>query len=639
MSNDIPSTTNTSSSEPEENNDGDNNTRQGTIMSARWNLLSSMVGGGTLSLPLAFRQMGIAFLGPLLLILVALCVQFTIIFLIKAASAAGGGNNASNDNNKRGQASLELLSSKAFGGSSAKVCTMLLVCTICFFATTGYAVLLRDLLEPLADHIIPPSKPDLEGPTFGRNLCMMIAVLIITPLTTLKTLTALKNVGAASMTSLLLLSVFIFIRSVQCNFSSSLARKSTSFGDYINYTPSSLANFLDALPIFISSFVCHFNVLSVHNELQNPTSQRVSKLVSTTIWPAAFFYIFVGVSGSMYGNCTADEIVQGNILLDFDDNDVLMNVGRICLVVTISLTFPMLVLPIRDLVLRNGDVLLKTFCSWLNIFGRGRDQPMNGENNKRDDEAQNNIENNDAASIFEKGNDLAEPLLPNAEGEGLHHRSASSIGYETTEGGDDGSSKCLKSHDNTKRSTTTYPLSLEEERHRRQEDVAEEQQQESSSSSYGMQNAKARIITAIVIFWSASLVACSVQSIDVVWDLLGSSLSIIIAFLIPCGSYLILVKPKKLPNQSEDDEMLMVNDSGSGGQSNMVVETDTSISSMMVEGRIEVGRNEKNIFQRCCFNCRRRRWNVKRIIAWIIILVFIPLMFICTGNAIYNVVS
>ena len=94
----------------------------------------------------------------------------------------------------------------------------------------------------------------------------------------------------------------------------------------------------------------------------------------------------------------------------------------------------------------------------------------------------------------------------------------------------------------------------------------------------------ARTIVALFVFWSAAALACSVQSIDVVWDLVGSSFSIMLAFLIPCGAYL------KLAGKPE------AQDGGMGF----------------------------------------RRWMVSRAVAWVMILVFAPLMVISTLNACYN---
>lgn len=50
--------------------------RLGTTSSARFNILSTMVGGGSLSLPLAFQKSGNALLGPVILIAVAVITEF-----------------------------------------------------------------------------------------------------------------------------------------------------------------------------------------------------------------------------------------------------------------------------------------------------------------------------------------------------------------------------------------------------------------------------------------------------------------------------------------------------------------------------------------------------------------------------------
>jgi hypothetical protein len=98
----------------------------------------------------------------------------------------------------------------------------------------------------------------------------------------------------------------------------------------------------------------------------------------------------------------------------------------------------------------------------------------------------------------------------------------------------------------------------------------------------------ARTIVALFVFWSAAALACSVQSIDVVWDLVGSSFSIMLAFLIPSTAYLKLAGRKRFCQEAQDGGMGF------------------------------------------------RRWMVSRAIAWGMILVFAPLMVISTLNACYN---
>jgi len=100
-----------------------------------------------------------------------------------------------------------------------------------------------------------------------------------------------------------------------------------------------------------------------------------------------------------------------------------------------------------------------------------------------------------------------------------------------------------------------------------------------------------RIAASGFVFWSAAFIACCVSSIDVIWDLLGSSFSIMMAFIIPCGAYLKLAGRKRFFNQVSD-----------GGAS-------------------------------------FRKWMVSRTVAWIMVIIFIPLMIVSTANAVYNCFS
>jgi amino acid permease len=262
--------------------------------------------------------------------------------------------------------------------------------------------------------------------------------LLVTPFCALENLTSLEKFGATSMLSVLILGTCVMIRSFQCVVDS---------GHWdIKLLPESPRMLLNSVPLFISCFVCHYNVHPVHNDLKHPTPRRVSRWLRLTTWSAAIYYMAIGFSGSLYAACTPDGHITGNILLSFDDSDPLLLVGRLCLALTITLAFPMLTIPARDIILR----------SW---------------------------KEHSTTALIVADNNLEEPLLDERE-----NSTIASLGIET-------------------------PASILH-----------------------------RLAVAIVVFWSGAGVACCVSSIDVVWDLLGSSLSILLSFLIPCGSYLVLVK-------------------------------------------------------------------------------------------------
>ena len=296
------------------------NVRIGTISSARFNILSTMVGGGCLSLPLAFQESGNALVGPLMLLFTGVVTEFCFKRLVASAVHLNQPHQTI-----PGHDTFESITSAAFG-NKAYVMSMGLVVLMCFFGTVGYSVLLRDMMEPLNDAIVPRLLPPGNGEAFvtwiHRNFTMFLIVILVTPFCTLRRLTALKDCGAASMLSLLILGTCIVIRSVQCNLGTThtsdvsfvhfYENDPAPWYTYLRLFPESWHDLLNALPLFISCFVCHYNILPVHNELQDPTPKRVSWWLTSTTWFAVGLYMIMGFAGSAYAHCTPTGKVQGS---------------------------------------------------------------------------------------------------------------------------------------------------------------------------------------------------------------------------------------------------------------------------------------------------------------------------------------
>jgi amino acid permease len=512
----------------------DESKREGTLTSARFNILSTMVGGGSLSLPLAFYQAGNVLTAPLLLVAIAFLAQCSIHFLVQASLIVFPPKE------HKGIASFEGVAEAAFGTRAKYFCRMLLS-VICFCSVVGYAVLLRDTMEPLSDYIFGNNSLMSHR---RHNVTMMIFILFITPLSTLQDLTPLQKVGKLSMASLTTLACIISYRSFQCNFQDEYKdiRKSSPW-DYMTYTPVDYlhsqgimkalwSNVTNALPIFLSVFMCHFNVLPVVNELQRPLeNQRLKRLFSSCIWGAAVFYIILGISGSMYGNCVGDGVVDGNILLSFDADDKLLGIGRACLSLTIMCAFPILVVPCRDIILR----------AWVESKAYELDLESTDMDHTSD-----RRETNDTSHERMEENDLMEPLLSSSEQEAEN----------------------MVSHDDDDKTIIDNRL---------------------------------RIISSILILWIAAGLACFVTSIDIVWDILGGSFSLMMGFLIPAGSFFILEKKHQLSIAQRDD-----------GPSLEQLENANA------------NRTETTVY------------NSDKKIAILIILLIVPIMIILTSNVIYK---
>jgi len=117
--------------------------RVGTISSAVFNLVSTMVGGGSLSLPYAFSQAGLL-VGFLILITVSISADFTVYALVACSRRSA--------RDKHTPESFEEVARFAFGERGKKF-TMFLVFLTTYIAVMAYAILLRDLASPLAERL------------------------------------------------------------------------------------------------------------------------------------------------------------------------------------------------------------------------------------------------------------------------------------------------------------------------------------------------------------------------------------------------------------------------------------------------------------------------------------------------------
>lgn len=266
-------------------------------------------------------------------------------------------------------------------------------------------------------------------------------------------------------------------------------------------------------------------------------------------------------------------VLLTDILLDFDENDPLLMVGRMCLAITITLAFPMLVIPGRDIMLRS--LILPRLKARLH---RQRQQ-SSLEEEEEEDPAVVNVNVN--RTIDEE---LQESLL--SPDQQQQHQSMEISGND-------------HDHDDEENAVTDN-AGAGGGGDADADDIVGSSNGSSSNVGGGggddLRSAPTIVLlcTSVLIFWSAGTVASVVKSIDVVWDLLGSSLSILLSYLIPAGTYLVITNKQQSSSSSSDSN-------------------DTSGSST--------------------------RDRLSRAVCWLLLWIMFPLMIASTGNAIINTFS
>lgn len=111
----------------------------------------------------------------------------------------------------------------------------------------------------------------------------------------------------------------------------------------VQLLPQSWQDLIYVFPIFGVSFLCHFNIPQIHAEVTRPSRKRVRKILHATVLICCVVYSIVGSFGYIW----AYDYTCGNILLNYQKDNILVTLGRLGLGMTVSLSFPLLILPGR----------------------------------------------------------------------------------------------------------------------------------------------------------------------------------------------------------------------------------------------------------------------------------------------------
>ncbi|KAE9042556.1 hypothetical protein PR003_g3981 [Phytophthora rubi] len=427
-------------------------TRTATAPSAIFNLVSTIIGGGILSLPFAFDKCGIV---------------VALVFMVIAASASTFSLYVIVSCSRRGRAaSYEEVVRKALGPRAGRVTVVLLV-LLTFLTLVAYVILTKDLVGSLGARFLY-NRPVTEA---EQNVLTICCVLLVSPALLARSMDALRFTSIFSLVSVLVLAIAITVRAVDTTFKHDDVMEVEAEPQIpIKLVPDSWADAAYAFPIISVSFLCHFNVMPVYRELHKPTRHRLKKIVASTMFSTWLFYVLVGIMGYLFAYRQQGG-VQGDILNNFSNNDPLVNLGRLGLLVTIQLSLPLIIQPCRANLLRLAKIIRS--------FMRGRAKVY------------------DATESSDSDNEVEAPgegtaLLPTS---GNGTAAAGSINV-------------------------------------------------SSSSPGRFKATVVHVLLTVAIMTSVITIALLSPGVAVVWNLMGSTVGLLISYVLPCVSYVCIRREK-----------------------------------------------------------------------------------------------
>jgi|EP00945_MAST-04E_sp_MAST-4E-sp1_P008755 amino acid permease len=468
--------------------------RTASLKTSVFNLVSTVVGGGVLSLPFTFSVMGIIF-GPLALLLSAVMSDFSIYLLLSMSR-------------RKGDVGYEDIAAKTLG-EPARIFLLILLFLLTFLCASAYFVLAADLVQPIVTAFIDP----LLGVQVARLYVMAGFVCVVGPLSFFKKLSALRFTSFLSIVSIFVLGLVLLYKLVNkpaTHFIAHFGKNGTNSSAANNHNdgtlvlsvklwPDSIQDFMYALPISTVAYLCHFNVLPTNRELIKPTKSRIKQMIHSTIGICLGLYLMIAFCGYLFSL----DLTCGDILNNYKNEDPVVSVGRIGLVTTLAMSFPLLVMPCRNTVQRIIALI---------------------QGKKEEDGQQQLLRTVDGSTPARTEADAASSLLLPTDG------LMSPIGTFIA---DSPANFPPRSNNTVLQRYSTFGGEGREDIGREVERPARPQKKPETSMAM-------HTLLTVAILVGCSQVATQVTSVVQIWSILGSSVSILIAYILPCSMYISL---------------------------------------------------------------------------------------------------
>lgn len=314
---------------------GAHNEFNGASMSgAVMNLSTTIIGAGIMALPATMKVLGLG-LGIVVIVLVAVLSEATVRILLRYSKAGGTDSYGS-------------LMGDAFGEVGKKV---LQACVVInnIGVLVIYMIIIGDVVAGSSSSGV--HHPGLLEGWFGPHWWTgRILVLLVTTLGVFVPLASLKRMDSLSVTSGLAVAlavVFLIITAGIAIFkmASGTLPMPRLLPDVTDI--NSVWNLFTAVPVLVTAYICHFNVHSIGNELENPSLiepiVQISLVLCTTVYIMTSFFGFI-----LFGDST-----MGDILSNFDSDlgvpfsMELNDIVRVSYALHLMLVFPLVFYALR----------------------------------------------------------------------------------------------------------------------------------------------------------------------------------------------------------------------------------------------------------------------------------------------------
>ncbi|CAM9196957.1 unnamed protein product, partial [Ectocarpus fasciculatus] len=234
----------------------------------------------------------------------------------------------------------------------------------CFGTATSYLIVTGDMMSEVMHYL------GASGSLQSRETWIIICFLLLTPLSFLPSIDALRYTSSAAI--MFIFFVVVLVAGYAMGFEmadpcSHINADTVCVGDKM-WSDVPIES-IGALSIFVFGFTGHENTFAVINELRNPTQDRIDSVFMCSI--ATTFLVYGTVA--MCGYATYGNNIEPDILINYPSNG-LTNLGRFFVTLLAVFSYPLQCNPGRKCVMNmvkgqlNGGKEPSTNSYWLRYY-------------------------------------------------------------------------------------------------------------------------------------------------------------------------------------------------------------------------------------------------------------------------------
>ncbi|XP_022844762.1 amino acid transporter AVT6A-like isoform X1 [Olea europaea var. sylvestris] len=319
------------------NHEGDSGSDEfngASFSGAVFNLSTTIVGAGIMALPATMKLLGLI-LGIVVIIFMAFLTEASIEFLLRF-----------------GRTSKSVSYGGLMGDTFGKYGRMIL--QICVLVNNVgvlvvYMIIIGDVLSGTTSSGI--HHPGVLEGWFGEHWWNgRFFVLLVTTLAIFAPLASLKRIDSLSYTSALSVALAVVFLVITVGITVFKLINGTILMPRLLPDVTSVTSFFNlftVVPVLVTAYICHYNVHTIDNELEDNT--QIKAVVRTSLALCSSVYVLTSLFGFLlFGDATLDDVLANfDTDLGIPYGSLLNDAVRVSYAAHLMLVFPIVLYPLR----------------------------------------------------------------------------------------------------------------------------------------------------------------------------------------------------------------------------------------------------------------------------------------------------